>query len=280
MSFVCSTGIGWTFDSSVSARALSVIIPSKTAANLLPCVEAVRKHEPEARIIVVDDGLEVYPIRMMESGPGIAGNCQIISGHKPFIFARNVNLGIRAAGDSDCVILNDDAILETPGGFSIMQAAAAENPQVGIIGAVTDLTGQPAQRRPRNTDLEHAARKCPAMGLRAVEHIAFVCVLLPARTRRAIAEYGPTTLQVFTSGLLDERYTAYGSDDLDYCMQVREAQMLVCVHDACYVNHGSLRSSYRGLPTQAGDIWPNHRILRAKWKMGPNPADPLVRASR
>ena len=34
---------------------LSVIIPSRTASNLIACVEAVRRHEPEARIVVVDD---------------------------------------------------------------------------------------------------------------------------------------------------------------------------------------------------------------------------------
>ena len=34
---------------------LSVVIPSKTDSNFLACAEAVRKHEPEARIILIDD---------------------------------------------------------------------------------------------------------------------------------------------------------------------------------------------------------------------------------
>jgi hypothetical protein len=34
---------------------LSVSIPSRTASKLVPCVEAVRRHEPEARIVIVDD---------------------------------------------------------------------------------------------------------------------------------------------------------------------------------------------------------------------------------
>lgn len=57
-------------------------------------------------------------------------------------------------------------------------------------------------------------------------------------------------------------------------MQVRAAGLKVGVHDGCYVNHGTLKSSYRGLPTAAGNIWPNHRILREKWGMPPNPQDP------
>ena len=35
-----------------------------------------------------------------------------LEGVKPFIFARNCNLGIRAAGSDDVVLLNDDALLE------------------------------------------------------------------------------------------------------------------------------------------------------------------------
>ena len=38
---------------------------------------------------------------------------------KPFVFARNVNLGIEAAGDADVILMNDDATqLRTPYGFT------------------------------------------------------------------------------------------------------------------------------------------------------------------
>lgn len=256
---------------------LTIVIPSKSASNLVQCIAAVRKHEPDARIIVIDDdtGSDVYTVCMETA-------CEQLRGFKPFIFSRAVNQGIRAAGDSDCVILNDDAILETPGGFSIMASAAADNPEVGIVGAVTDLTGQPLQCRQRNVQIEDAAREMPAYGLRAVEHIAFVCVLIPARTREALRALSWRDDHVFSDGFLDERYTAYGSDDLDYCMQVRQAGLLVTVHDGCYINHGSLKSSYRGDPRSPGDIWKNHRLLRAKWGLSPaiNPADPMARGAR
>ncbi len=39
-------------------KPLAVVIPSKTPTNLVPCIEAVRKYEPKARLIVVDDGLK------------------------------------------------------------------------------------------------------------------------------------------------------------------------------------------------------------------------------
>lgn len=258
---------------------LAVIVLSKTASNLVPCIAAMRKHEPEARIIVVDDGVD---FSMDFEGPALRdGYLHITQGAKPFVFSRNVNLGILAAGDDDVVLLNDDAILESPGGFSLMQRAAAQDERVGIIGAVTDLTGQPHQRRTRSEAIEKVARNAPSYGLRAVDHIAFVCVYIPRRTINALAKLTAELPSLLTGGYLDERYCAgYGSEDLDYCMQCRKIALCVCVHDGCFVNHSSLHSSFRGAPETAGNIWANHRILRAKWNMGPNPQDPGERGAR
>jgi GT2 family glycosyltransferase len=285
---------------------LTVIIPSKTASNLAASIPAVRELEPEARIIIVDDSVNWYEFEKLQGSAAM--HFKAIAGAQPFVFSRNINKGIREAGDSDVVLLNDDAILKSHGGFSLMQKSARQHAEYGIIGAVTDLTGQPEQR-PRvrcctscgssDTRFKYdnmanfRAWGCNKCGeefggpnpLREVEHIAFVCVLIPARTRAALEElsirpYGLTGTPSmlgdgrFTHGFLDERYTGYGSDDLDYCMQVRAAGLKVGVHDGCFVDHGSLQSSYRGLPTAAGNIWPNHRILREKWGMAPNPQDP------
>ena len=234
---------------------ISVIIPSKTASNLVASVAAVRKHQPDARIIVVDDGIGW---RGLCSEDVIL--CEVIKGAKPFVFSRNVNIGIRAAGDSDVVLLNDDAILETPNGFGILQQACIDDPSIGAIAAVTDMTGQPQQHY-------------KGVGVRIVDHFAFVCVFIPHRTREIIAEITETgdRLDAFhhclTGGLLDDRFDqGYGSEDRDYCEQVKAVGLKCAVHDHCFVNHSSLRSSFRGDPTAAGDIWANNRILCEKWR--------------
>lgn len=251
---------------------LSVIIPSKTVSNLVPCVAAVRRHEPEARIIVVDDGVD-WAATKCSDWTGV----EVIVGRRPFVFAEAVNIGIRAAGNDDVVLLNDDAILETPGGFTTLQAAAAENPAVGIIGAVTDLTGQPQQRRQRNLDAEERARHMPGYDLRAVEHIAFVCVYIPRRTIDALNEwhepncswrFGPCDCiaRSANGGLLDEDFCVdYGVEDRSYCYWVRRAALCVCVHDAVFVNHSSLHSSFRGDPKSPGSFQENLKIFKRKW---------------
>lgn len=209
---------------------LSVVIPSRTLSNLVPCVAAVRKHEPDVRLIVVDDGLANRDI----------DGCTYLNGIREFIFARNCNLGINAAGKDDVVLLNDDALLESPGGFTLMQEEAAERPELGVIGAVTNVTGQPLQQ-PRG------------VGLRVVPHIAFICVLIPRRTIDAV-------------GLLDEQYCIdYGVEDRDYCEAVTRAGLKVAVHDRCYVDHGSLRSSFRGDPLTPRSFQENWKLFLKKW---------------
>lgn len=218
-----------------------VIIPSKTISNLEPCVLAVHRHEPDALIITVDDGIEWG--RVMDRHP-VCNLISVVPGERPFIFARNVNIGIRYAmqhgeGHSGFVLLNDDALLESPGGFSLLTRSAQEHPEYGIIGATTNVTGQPLQYRQN-------------IGLREVPHIAFVCVYIPRETIERV-------------GLLDERYCIdYGVDDRDYCEAVRRAGLKVGVHDGCFVDHGSLKSSFRGDPKTPKSFAKNYALFRAK----------------
>ena len=214
---------------------LSVIIPSRTASNLIPCIEAVRRHETGVKIIVVDDTPDQSLRLNAEWAPA-----SIIPGVNPFIYARNCNLGILAAGSDDVVLQNDDALLESPGGFTAMQQAASVHPEYGVIGAVTNVTGQTLQRP-------------QGIGLREVPHIAFVCVLIPRRTIDRV-------------GLLDERYCLdYGVEDLDYCEATRRAGLKVGVFDHCYVDHASLTSSFRGDPHAARSFARNKALFDAKW---------------
>ena len=216
---------------------LTIIIPSKNAENLNVCIPALRKCEPKARIIVIDDG-----INRTHLSDSVRHKCEFIEGEKPFIFARNCNIGIATAVDSDIVLLNDDAILKTIGGLSLLQKEAENNPKYGFIGATTNVTVQILQKPLK-------------IGLRSLPHIAFVCVLIPRRTIEKI-------------GLLDERYCIdYGVEDRDYCEMVSRAGMLVGVHDGCYVDHGSLTSSFRGQPMRPGRSDCNRALFVEKFKM-------------
>lgn len=219
---------------------MTVIIPSKTASNLLPCVEAVRKHEPAARVIVIDDGLEFDDPDIWARGRLAA---TFLPGVKPFIFARNVNLGIAAAGDDDVVLLNDDALLQTPGGFAKMAEFAAAHEDCGAVVPATNITGQPLQWP------QHATEE----GYRWCQSVPYVCVYIPRRTLNAV-------------GLLDERYCLdYGCEDADHLEAMRRAGLKAAILYSVYVDHGSLRSSFRGDPKTPASFVRNQALFNEKW---------------
>ena len=245
-------------------RGLSVVIPSKTAANLSACVAAIWKHEAAGlRIIVIDDGLDraaILPDGQPYNPPGAAlipaRLLQMVDGIKPFIFARNCNLGIKAAGDDDVILLNDDALIESPGGFTLLQQAAREHPEYGLISATTDVAGNTAQWRREGGRLRTCPSPTPGNSFATV---AFVCVFLPRRT-------------IETVGLMDERFGGvtpegkriYGHCDNDFCRRVTLAGLKIGIHDGAFVNHGSLTSTFRGDPNTI-DMEAARALYLEKW---------------
>lgn len=216
----------------------SVIIPSRNVDNLKPCIRAIHEHEAESdlSIVVVDDGLAEKP-------PEYVGDlsCLTVPGVKPFVFSRNINIGIRAAGNDDVILLNDDALLKTPGGFSALARIGAEHPEYGVIAAATNSAGNPNQR------------PAPGGGLRDEPRmVCFVCVFISRKTLDIV-------------GLLDERFVDYGADDDDCCLRARKAGLKIGVFDGCFVDHASLQSTYRGGPGKGGDYTANLRRFKEKW---------------
>lgn len=222
---------------------LVVIIPSKTASNLKACSRAVTRNEPDAGLFVIDDGLgEDWNPRPDE----FTG--WTFKGEKPFCFARNCNLGMKQASGSDVVLLNDDAILQTPGGFALLQQEAEDHPEFGIISSTTNVAGNLNQ-------------KPKGIGLREeLKSVAFVCVYIPRRTIERVG-----FMDERFGGLTTDGHVIYGWCDNDYCRRVRQAGLKIGIHDGCFVDHGSLRSSFRGDPYSAGNIFEGQKLYQEKW---------------
>lgn len=223
-------------------KGLTVVIPSRDKSNLIKCMGALNAKQEHVQIIQVDDSENRELLNI--DWPFYCGIN--IAGVKPFCFSRNCNVGINMAAPDDVILLNDDALLETPEGFTAMQSEAEAHPEFGIIGAVTNLTGQPLQWEARQNGL--------ASGLREVPWFAFVCVLIPRRTIERV-------------GLLDERYCLdYGGEDRDYCQMVKAAGLKCGVYDYCFVDHTKLKSSYRGDPKKPVVSVKNKALYHQKWQ--------------
>lgn len=199
--------------------AFKVVILSARAGNLVPCVRAVLDAEPllaPRDVIVVDDGARAEAERLL---PEVTW----VEGAKPFVFARNANLGIRAAAPADVLLLNDDATVVTAGGVSAMAAKLRARPDIGLCSAaVRGVVGN--------------ARQMPGgdAGLRAeAETLAFVAIYIPRRAYDGV-------------GALDERFVGYGFEDNDYCTRTRAAGLSLAIADCCIVDHsGHLPSTFR-----------------------------------
>ena len=213
-----------------------VVILSANAGNLVPCVQSILANDPALRpedIIVIDDGARA------EAAEALNG-IRWIDGIRPFVFARNANLGIRTAS-SDVVLVNDDARLVVRGGFSELSQACARSPRVGLCSAaIRGLVGNPNQLAGgRDMRLERRT-------------LAFICDM-PRRTLDRI-------------GLLDERFVGYGFDDNDYSRRTLAGGFDLAVSEKCVVDHsGSLPSTYRAKPDILQLTENNRKLFYAKY---------------
>jgi GT2 family glycosyltransferase len=180
------------------------------------------------------------------SGRGIFS----VEGKQPFCFARNVNLGIVQASPDDVILMNDDALLIQGSLTKLMEEA---NRIGGIVSAsVRGAVNNPAQQEITypypNFPRENSVKELQ------LGYLAFVCVAIP---RSVINHSG--------MGLLDERFTTYGGEDVDYCHSARVNGIPLAVYHGCVVDHGNLLpSTFRRFSVP--DIEPGLKILRDKWQ--------------
>lgn len=214
---------------------LSVVILSRDIGNLIPCLNAIERYDPGLHIVVVDDGLGKFDYQ-----PSV----DIVAGVHPFIFARNANLGISHAfhrGADAVILLNDDALLERPKGFTKLFAAWVDSPEFGLVASSCNNVGN------TNQEPKYASfiRTEPRM-------VCFICVLIPRSTWERV-------------GPLDEEFAGYGFEDDAYCVMVRRAGLKLGIYDGCFVDHSKLNSSFRSKKYPIADFEKNHQLFRRKY---------------
>ncbi len=219
----------------------NVVILSADPSNLKACLKGLFLNEPDmvGHVIVVDDGARKGDVAEV---PGIVW----VPGKKPFVFARNSNLGIRQAAPNDVILLNDDAILKTRHGFTLLAQAARQRPNMGLCSAgIAGHVGNSHQKVQGAKGVRQEKRK-----------LAFVCIYIP---RAVISELGE----------LDERFVGYGYDDDDYCTRATRTGLSLGIFDECVVEHGSIPSTFRARKDYPKLMTDNRRRYQEKWHSAP-----------
>jgi GT2 family glycosyltransferase len=191
-----------------------VVILNKYVEVILPLLESIRCFiPPHPRIVIVADG--------HSDGYGYE---TVYYRSENFCFAAAANLGIRALGTEDVILLNDDCVILEENFFSRLHIFGSTFPEVGILSPlVVGCVGNPLQRW-------HEADKYWHIGAEPIKFtndtVCFVCAWLSRRMLNDI-------------GLLNENIKRrYGYEDDEMCRRARAAGWQTAVTSTMMVQHG------------------------------------------
>jgi hypothetical protein len=166
------------------------------------CLAAVRRHTDldGVTVAVIDNrSTDGGADHVEKAHPWV----RLVRNEENLGFAGGVNRGIEAVPASAYVLLNTDALV-TAGWLARLEATAAEDRRIGIVGAI-EVTAPGLARFPEDAPLL-ADKAHPVVDL---ERVSFACALI----RHAV---------VARIGLLDHGYFMY-HEDWDYCHRAQLA---------------------------------------------------------
>jgi GT2 family glycosyltransferase len=244
-----------------AAPAASVVVVSHDSAALTRlCVESVlaNSERPACELIVVDNGSRDGSRAYLRTLARRFGHVELILNDANAGFAAACNQGLSRARGDLLVLLNNDAIV-APGWLERLAAHAAD-PEVGLVGPVTNRIGNEAEvpvgYETYGGFLREAARRAEAHAGERFElpMPAMFCLAL----RRDVHE---------RLGPLDEGFGPGTLEDDDYAERARRAGCrLVCAEDVLvhHFGEGSLGELYAD--GSAGELLAANRArFERKW---------------
>jgi GT2 family glycosyltransferase len=244
----------------IEGRAAVIVISYNDPGRLRECLESLLANTdyPDYHVIVVDNAsaepVPQYLRELAQAKPRV----EVVFNTANLGFAAANNLGLQLATDAEFVVLlNQDTVV--PPGWLTGLLRHARRPEVGLVGPVTNWTGNEAK-----IDVTYTAlREMPAFAeayTRAhrgqtfeIKMLAMFCVAM----RRSVAhELGP----------LDERFGQGMFEDEDYARRARQAgYQVICAEDV-FVHHDGRASFGRLPPGEYHALFEhNRRLFEEKW---------------
>jgi GT2 family glycosyltransferase len=240
---------------------VSIIIPilNNLVCNRL-CLESLllNTEASDYEILTVDNGSQDGTLNYLKELSDSCPRVRLLSLGKNLGFASSVNRGLAEAQGECLVILNNDTVL--PPGWLQPLLRWLEDPKVGLVGPVTNRTGNEAQIETSYStygellDFAQDQRRRHHSEAFDIRMLAMFCAAL---RREVLAKVGP----------LDERFEVGLFEDDDYALRVRQAgYRVVCAEDS-FVHHFGQMSLGQLPPGAYGILFhDNRRRWEAKWQ--------------
>ncbi len=197
-----------------------------TAASIRLLLEA--NSYARIEVVCVDNGSELADVERLRALVSSLAAVRLVENASNLGFAGGMNSGVDASDGEIVVLLNNDCFIG-PGGIESFEAHL-RNPRVGLVGTVTNWTGNEAK-----IDLDPSSlgaflraavheRLAHVSEVAAIDNIAFFCV---AFRRTLWDEIGP----------LDTRFGIGMFEDDDYCRRVIAERFDVVIARDTFVYH-------------------------------------------
>lgn len=179
-------------------------------------LDTVEYHLPNYDKILVRDVESDIPTDTL------GGRWKVVDGMSPFSMAGNGNIALKAVTEGDILYCGDDVRFMKADTISKLQEIAYKDSAIGILSPRIIGRGSPSQVTPMAEISE-----VPPL------EMWFPCIYLKRETIDKV-------------GYLDEQFSNFGSDDLDYCIRTKLEGMKLCVTNKAVVKH---EASPEGGPT-------------------------------
>jgi GT2 family glycosyltransferase/glycosyltransferase involved in cell wall biosynthesis len=223
------------------------------------CLESIisQTTEPDYELIIVDNASEDSTPQYLEKFADKHPNTTLILNSKNEGFARGINQATAAAQGEYLVFLNNDTIV-TPGWLEGL-LKYLQDPSVGMVGPVTNNSGNETRIKVNYTDLdgmESFAREYTNLHLGQsfeISMLPFLCVALQRATWEDV-------------GSLDERFGMGMFEDDDYSLRLKaKGYKLLCAEDVFIHHWGSAGFSVVGFKKYWQLYLKNLEKFESKW---------------
>lgn len=212
-------------------KAAIVIVSYNNFKYLQMCLDSIwaKTIYPNYEVIVVDNGSESEVIEYLEAAQQNEPRIKVIFNGDNLGFSVANNIGIRAAGDCEYIILLNNDTVVTRGWLSRL-IYYLDDPATGLAGPVTNSIGNEARI---NVDyhgiegLDAFAEKYTHVHAGQTSEIAVLAMYCVGIRKEVLDRIG----------LLDERFSVGMFEDDDYSLRVRRAGYRVLCAEDIFVHH-------------------------------------------